>query len=99
MGEIKTTGNSIIDSALEIAFQFAGFEGDHHKAWCIDQMVIALCGGEDSETYKEFVETYENPDEEIFEEELNFEEENEEEDEEYTIKGWSIYEWDKGIAP
>ena len=30
--------------ALEIARNFGGIEGDHHRAWTIDQMVRALTG-------------------------------------------------------
>ena len=96
MGELKTTGNSKIDNALEIALNYAGFDGEHHKSWCIDQMVIALYGGEDSDAYKEFVYVYENPEEDNTEETLNSEED---EDEFGYDAGYSIYEWDKGIAP
>lgn len=28
--------------ALEIAIRYGGIDGDHHKAWVIDQMVRAL---------------------------------------------------------
>lgn len=31
-----------IYSALEVARQYGGVEGDHHKAWVIDQMCRAL---------------------------------------------------------
>lgn len=54
-----------IDFALQIADDFGGIDGDHHKAWVIDQMVRALtgdnydafvadaCNGEDGpETYE-----------------------------------------------
>lgn len=30
--------------ALDVAIQFGGVDGDHHKAWVIDQMVRALTG-------------------------------------------------------
>lgn len=33
-----------IEDALAIAVQFGGVDGDHHKAWVIDQMVRALTG-------------------------------------------------------
>jgi hypothetical protein len=33
-----------IPAALDIAAQFGGIDGDHHKAWVIDQMVRALTG-------------------------------------------------------
>lgn len=31
--------------ALEVAFQYAGNDGEHHKDWVIDQMVRALTAG------------------------------------------------------
>ncbi len=31
-----------IEKALRIAVRFGGIDGDHHKAWVIDQMVRAL---------------------------------------------------------
>jgi len=36
--------NSRIDKAIEFAVRFGGIDGDHHKAWVIDQMVRALTG-------------------------------------------------------
>ena len=35
--------------ALAIADRYGGFEGSHHKAWVIDQMVRALMGNGYSE--------------------------------------------------
>ena len=32
--------------ALDIARIYGGIDGGHHKQWCIDQMVRALCGTE-----------------------------------------------------
>lgn len=37
--------------ALELARKYGGIDGDHHKAWVIDQMVRALTG----DKYAEFV--------------------------------------------
>jgi hypothetical protein len=31
-----------IDEAIAIAVRYGGIDGDHHKAWVIDQMVRAL---------------------------------------------------------
>lgn len=39
----RTYKSSELD-ALEIASQYGGFEGEHHKAWVIDQMVRYLTG-------------------------------------------------------
>lgn len=33
-----------VDQAIEIAIRWGGIDGDHHKAWVIDQMVRALTG-------------------------------------------------------
>jgi len=33
-----------IGKALELAVAYGGVDGDHHKAWVIDQMVRALTG-------------------------------------------------------
>ena len=33
-----------VDKAIEVAVQYGGIDGDHHKAWVIDQMVRALAG-------------------------------------------------------
>jgi hypothetical protein len=33
-----------IDLALETALRYGGIDGDHHRAWTIDQMVRALTG-------------------------------------------------------
>jgi hypothetical protein len=33
-----------VSTALEVAREYGGVDGDHHKAWVIDQMVRALTG-------------------------------------------------------
>jgi len=33
-----------IEKAIELAVQYGGFDGVHHKAWVIDQMVRILAG-------------------------------------------------------
>lgn len=33
-----------IEKAIEVAVKYGGIEGDHHKAWVIDQMVRELTG-------------------------------------------------------
>jgi len=32
------------EKAIELAVRYGGIDGDHHKAWVIDQMVRALAG-------------------------------------------------------
>lgn len=39
-----TSEQKRIDGALEIALRYGGIDGDHHRAWTIDQMVRALTG-------------------------------------------------------
>ena len=38
----KITKAKKIREALEIAWRYGGIDGDHHKAWVIDQMVRSL---------------------------------------------------------
>lgn len=37
-------GRAEREEALAVAFRFGGIDGEHHKAWVIDQMVRALTG-------------------------------------------------------
>lgn len=53
------TGNERIDMAVQNAWDFSGYDGEHHKMWVIDQMVRVLLGDQ----YDAFVESYELPDE------------------------------------
>lgn len=39
-----TEAQKRIKEALDHAFSYGGFDGAHHKMWCIDQMVRALTG-------------------------------------------------------
>lgn len=48
-----------IDKAKDVAFEYGQIDGDHHKAWVIDQMLRELL----KEDYKKFIEAYEEPDE------------------------------------
>ena len=38
------TDSQRIEKALRVAMRFGGTDGEHHKAWVIDQMVRALTG-------------------------------------------------------
>jgi hypothetical protein len=42
--EAYTKLKTRVDSALEIISRFGGIDGDHHRAWVIDQAVRALTG-------------------------------------------------------
>lgn len=85
-----------IDKAISYAVRYGGIDGDHHKAWVIDQMVRALTGcpevqdsaiGSDGERY-----TYQRQGE----------------SDEYKAlvakacageDGPETYDWDEGIPP
>ena len=41
-----------IDDAIEVAMEYAPYEGSHHRGWVIDQMVRVLLG--DSDTYNDW---------------------------------------------
>lgn len=43
MSNVITSDSKII-KAIQIAVEFGSIDGDHHKAWVIDQMVRALAG-------------------------------------------------------
>ena len=45
-----------VAEALELAFNYAQLDGDHHKAWVIDQMVRSLLGDD----YEGWITTYES---------------------------------------
>lgn len=53
------TDKERIDNAVKIAWQYAQFDGGHHKMWVIDQMLRELHG---TAGYRKFVEAYETPD-------------------------------------
>lgn len=52
-----------INDALKVAFQYGQIDGEHHKAWVIDQMCRCLLGDE----YEDWVIFYENGDENGYE--------------------------------
>lgn len=88
--------NKQIEKALEIAVQYGGIDGDHHKRWVIDQMVRALTN---CPMLKENLKDYKG---------VDFVYEYQGESEEYKKlvadacageDGPDTYEWDEGIAP
>jgi len=42
-----------IKKAIDVAIQYGGADGDHHKAWVIDQMFRALTGDQYERIVKE----------------------------------------------
>ena len=47
-----------IADALEVIESYGGIDGDHHKAWVLDQVVRALTG----DGYDEWIKEYEDED-------------------------------------
>ena len=45
-----------ISTALQLAFDYGQIDGDHHKTWLIDQIVIALTGS--NHEYVDFLEKH-----------------------------------------
>ena len=43
-----------IEKALHTALNYKGFDGAHHKDWCIDKMIRDLTGSK----YEEFIKKY-----------------------------------------
>lgn len=42
--DLRARLNADVKAALEVCIRFGGIDGEHHKAWVIDQMVRALTG-------------------------------------------------------
>jgi hypothetical protein len=42
-----------VKKAIDLAVKYGGIDGDHHKAWVIDQMVRVLAGDDYSKIIKE----------------------------------------------
>lgn len=43
-----------MEKAIEIALQYGACDGEHHKAWVIDQMLRALLGKSYCKTIKDW---------------------------------------------
>ena len=87
---------SRIEKAIDVAVRYGGIDGDHHKAWVIDQMVRELTGCPMQKMINEYGVA--GP----------FEYEGLGESDEYTelvvracegADGPETYSWDVGIAP
>ncbi len=46
-----------INDAIDVAWKYGGIDGDHHRAWVIDQMLQKMMTPDE---YKNFVKEYEN---------------------------------------
>jgi hypothetical protein len=53
--------NNVIGQAIEIAVQFGGIDGSHHRAWVIDQMVRVLAGDRYAEIVREACDGEDGP--------------------------------------
>lgn len=51
-----------IQKAIELAVQYGGIDGDHHKAWVIDQIVRVLAGDNYETIVKEAKDGEDGPD-------------------------------------
>lgn len=51
-----------VNRALQIAFECGHFDGAHHKAWVIDQIVQALSGSEYQRMIRDFCAGEDGPD-------------------------------------
>lgn len=47
------TNQDIMEEAIDVAVKYGGIDGDHHKAWVIDQMVRILAGERYNDIVKE----------------------------------------------
>jgi hypothetical protein len=85
-----------IDKALDIAKNYGGIDGDHHKRWTIDQMVRALTGcpmvTRRAPTYTGRVQSYEEQG--MSDEYIEFVK-----DAKAGEDGPETYDWNEGIAP
>lgn len=68
IGEIETElskqseGAEILGKAIECGFEWGGIEGDHHRAWTIDQMLRIMCGEKYDSMVKENNQGEDGPD-------------------------------------
>lgn len=51
-----------INKAIELAVQYGGFDGAHHKDWVIDQMVRILAGERYEQIVREACDGEDGPD-------------------------------------
>lgn len=54
--------DKIIQDAIDIAVQYGGIDGDHHKAWVIDQMVRILAGDRYEQVVRDACDGEDGPD-------------------------------------
>ena len=50
-----------IKKALEMGIEYGGFDGSHHKAWVIDQMVRILAGNDYEQIIKDACDGEDGP--------------------------------------
>jgi hypothetical protein len=51
-----------IEAAIELAFQYGGIDGAHHKMWVIDQMLRILTGDKYDALVRESCDGEDGPD-------------------------------------
>ena len=42
------------DKIKEILWRYSQIDGEHHKAWCLDQIARVVCGNQ----YEDFIKNY-----------------------------------------
>lgn len=55
------TDRQKIEAALDVIEKYGGIDGDHHKAWVIDQVARALNGDEYDEWVREMCDGEDGP--------------------------------------
>lgn len=53
----KENQEKALEEALKVLFLYSQFDGEHHKAWALDQVTRKITG----ENYEKFIEEYEEP--------------------------------------
>lgn len=51
-----------INEAIDLAVRYGGIDGDHHKAWVIDQMIRILAGERYDQIVREACDGEDGPD-------------------------------------
>ncbi len=61
MSYVRTEVSDKTQEAIDLAIQFGGIDGSHHKMWVIDQMLRILLGDKYAETIKEICNGEDGP--------------------------------------
>lgn len=95
-GECEVCVRNRAKKALDIAFKFGSFDGEHHKMWVIDQMVRALTG---CPTITKIIKGSDGKDYPYEFQSANHEYSDFVRKAQEGEEGLNTYEWDMGIPP